>query len=179
MRDTLLNRQAGGTRVSYKQSLEDELMFYRCRTNFMSKLLVQPLYAERMVHPEMKALFSKIRNWSVDSGGPDASKRITMLESLIESKAAEATPQLINGRPVFTFIGERATRYSLQYGARSFIDGLSYTSSFTRYMLTQLMLLESSLGQVHRTWTTLKQHFASRSYTTGRPCRMLISSLQR
>ena len=144
-RYALLNQQYGGNSIDFVPPIEDESLFYKCRTSAVTK-------AQTLLHPcssrmrdSLRLFFQEITNWIETPGSICRDKTITVNARYLDALCHQGTAQVINGQNIFAFCGLGVSSRNFNEGL-GFFEGQSKSANFIRDMLEHLMNWEQRDG---------------------------------
>ena len=134
----LLNQQSGGSSIDFVPPIEDESLFYKCRTSIVTKFQMLPHPCSSRMRDSVRTYFQEITNWIETPGSIYRDRTIKVNARYLDALCYQGTAQVISGQNVFAFCGLGISSTSFNRGL-GFFEGQSKSSNMIRDTLEHLI----------------------------------------
>ena len=141
----LLNQQYGGNSIDFVPPIEDESLFYKCRTSIVTKFQMLPHPSSSRMRDSVRTYFQEITNWIETPGSIYRDKTIKVNARYLDALCYQGTAQVISGQNIFAFCGLGISSTSFNRGL-GFFEGQSKSANLIRDMLEHFMNWEQRDG---------------------------------
>ena len=141
----LLNQQYGGNSIDFVLPIEDESLFYKCRTSIVTKSQMFLHPSSSRMRDSVRTYFQEVTNWIETPGSISRDKTIKVNARYLDALCYQGTAQFINGQNIFAFCGLGISSTSFNKGL-GFFEGQSKSANLIRDMLENFMNWEQIDG---------------------------------